>query len=253
MGLDVENFEISVGGKHIVNDISLRVLSREFVGLLGPNGCGKSTLLRAIYKAIKPESGAAKFDEMDILRANNKEVAQQIGVVSQFNELSFDFSVRQLVLMGRTPHKGFMEQDTANDVALADMAIEAVGLDGFADRSYITLSGGEKQRAVLARVITQEPRFLILDEPTNHLDIKFQLKIMSTVRSLGIGILAAMHDLTLAANYCDYIYLLKNGRVVAEGCPEQVLTEQNIYDVYEVKCYVEPSPITGRVAVTYIT
>jgi iron complex transport system ATP-binding protein len=252
MGLNIEHFEVSLSGKKIIKDISLQVLDRQFVGLLGPNGCGKSTLLRSVYRSIKPDGGIAILNNQDILRISQKALARQVSVVSQFNDLGFDFSVRQLVLMGRTPHKKMMENDNKNDIAIADNAIVVVGLEGFEDRSYATLSGGEKQRVILARAIAQQPIFMVLDEPTNHLDIKYQLKLMKTVKALNIGILAAMHDLTLASIFCSYIYLLKDGKIVNSGTPGEVLTQKNIREVYEVDCIVSPHPVSGHLTITYV-
>jgi iron complex transport system ATP-binding protein len=243
---------ISLSGTPIVKDISILIKDNQFVGLLGPNGCGKTTLLRAIYKAIKPVSGGAMLNDMNILSASAKDVAKRLSVVGQFNNLNFDFSVRQLVLMGRTPHKKMLENDNKEDIALADNAIAAVGLAGFEDRAYATLSGGEKQRVILAKAIAQSPTFMCLDEPTNHLDIKFQLKLLATVKALNIGILAAMHDLNLSALFCSYIYLMQHGKVVASGTPEEVLTQENIRNVYEVDCHVAPNPVSGHLTITYV-
>jgi iron complex transport system ATP-binding protein len=132
MTLDIKHLHISLSGKSIVNDISLRVQDKQFVGLLGPNGCGKTTLLRSIYKAVKPESGMAQLDDLDLFRTGSKTLARRISVVSQFNEMDFDFSVHELVMMGRTPHKKFLEKDNSEDIVIADKAIAAVGLEGFA-------------------------------------------------------------------------------------------------------------------------
>lgn len=252
MGLDVKNLQVSLSGNTIVHDVSMRVRDNQFVGLLGPNGCGKTTMLRTVYKSIKPDHGGVLLDKLDVLSASPKEVARRLSVVGQFNELSFDFSVRQLVLMGRTPFKKMMEPDNKEDIAIADKAITAVGLNGYENRSYATLSGGEKQRVILAKAITQHPTFMCLDEPTNHLDINFQLKLLSVVKSLKIGILAAMHDLTLAGIFCTYIYLMQKGKVVASGTPIEVLTHDNIFTVYGVDCHVTPNHKTGYLDISYI-
>ena len=246
-----QNVSMTIGDKSIIDDISLRVRGTSFVGLLGPNGSGKSTFLKCVYKAIVPDHGGVFLDEMDLLASSSRDMARRLAVVSQFQELSFDLSVRQMVLMGRTPFKRLLDGDSPEDMALAEKALADVGLAGFEDRSYATLSGGEKQRVVLARAIAQTPSFLVLDEPTNHLDIKYQLKILSTVKSLGIGVLAAMHDLGLSALFCDYVYLLKEGRIVAEGTPEEVLTSETIRDVYDVGCRVRKDPDTGRLMFLY--
>lgn len=217
MNLNVESLSVSFGEAKIVQEVSLKVRNKQFVGLIGPNGCGKSTLLKSIYKVIKPRQGDVFLSELNVIKASPKAVARKLGVVGQFNELSFDFTVREMVAMGRTPHKGMLETDNREDSDIISAALRKVNLEGHAGRSYNSLSGGEKQRVILARVLAQQPEFMILDEPTNHLDIKYQLQILNIVKKLDIGILAALHDLTLAAEYCDYLYVMKEGRVAASG------------------------------------
>ncbi|EAC5434065.1 ABC transporter ATP-binding protein, partial [Listeria monocytogenes] len=195
MKLAVEKLNLTIGDQQILKDISVQTAQGQFVGLIGSNGSGKSTLLKAIYKTLKPDSGEIYLGEMNILKSSEKKVAQQVSVVSQFNELSFDLTVEQMVLLGRTPHKGLLEQDTKADHELVTEALAKTGLSAYRKRSYLSLSGGEKQRVVLARAITQEPKFMILDEPTNHLDIRYQLEILETVKHLKIGLLAALHNL----------------------------------------------------------
>jgi iron complex transport system ATP-binding protein len=156
------------------------------------------------------------------------------------------------VMMGRTPHKHFMESDNMEDYKIAADALERVNLEKYADRSYLTLSGGEKQRVILARAIAQEPKFLILDEPTNHLDIKYQLQILSVVKSLNIGVLAALHDLSMASVYCDILYVVKDGQIIASGNPKAVLTKNLIRQVFEIDCEVYSNPITGDLAIAYL-
>ncbi len=174
-----------------------------------------------------------------------------MGVVGQFNNLGFDFSVYDMVMMGRTPHKNLMEADNKEDYEIVHNALKKVDLTTYSDRSYLTLSGGEKQRVILARAIAQEPKFLILDEPTNHLDIKYQLQIFSIVKSLKIGVLAALHDLSMAATYCDILYVVKNGEIVTYGKPNEILTKELIKSVYEIDCEIYTNPITGEMAIAY--
>ncbi|WP_338553670.1 ABC transporter ATP-binding protein [Paenibacillus sp. KS-LC4] len=252
MKLTVDHISVSFANADIVKDISLKVNSQQFVGLIGPNGCGKSTLLKSIYKVIKPKEGQVFLSDTDVLKAKPKIVSRQLGVVGQFNEMSFDFNVREMVMMGRTPHKGMLETDNQRDEEIVDEALRRVNLSHYADRSYMSLSGGEKQRVVLARVLAQQPKFMILDEPTNHLDIKYQLQILSIVKGLGIGILAALHDLTLAAEYCDYLYIIKQGRIYAGGTPEEVLTKETISDVFDVNCEIYKNPVTGGLGIAYL-
>lgn len=253
MELRADNIWVTLSDTDIVKDISIKVKDKQFVGLIGPNGCGKSTLLKSIYKVIKPKNGKVHLNELDVLKSGPKMVSKLMGVVGQFNEMSFDFSVREMVLMGRTPHKGLMEADTEADYQIVKDALAKVSLSEYVDRSYASLSGGEKQRVILARAIAQQPEFLILDEPTNHLDIKYQLQILSVVKSMKVGTLAALHDLELAAHYCDYLYVVKKGKVAAFGTPEEILTRQLISDIYEVECEIYKNPVTGGLGIAYLT
>lgn len=246
MKLSVENLDISVAKNAIVRQVSLEVPDGKTVGLIGANGSGKSTLLRSIYKSIAPTQGTIFLDDLDVLKSPNKKVAKHLGVVGQFNDLNFDLTVEQMVLLGRTPHKKMMESDTLYDHQRVQEALLRTNLMNYKDRSYISLSGGEKQRVILARTIAQEPKVMILDEPTNHLDIRYQLEILTAVKNLGITTFVALHDLELTASYCDYIYALKNGQVIAQGQPEAVLTEDLIADIYQVKCQIYQNPITEK-------
>jgi iron complex transport system ATP-binding protein len=221
-----------------------------FIGLLGPNGCGKSTLLRSVYKALKPKIGSIVLYDLDLVNAPFKDVARMLGVVGQFNEMRFDLTVLEMVIMGRAPYKKFMESDNPRDLEISKEALGKVGLAGFEERSYQTLSGGEKQRVILARVITQQPSFLVLDEPTNHLDIKYQLEILGIVKSLNIGVLSALHDLSLAAMFTNYIYFMKSGEIIADGPAGDVLTSANIENVFGVRAQIFENPF-GHLSVAY--
>lgn len=252
MELRAENMIVTLANTDIVNDISIKVKNKQFVGLIGPNGCGKSTLLKSIYKVIKPKKGSIYLGDLDVLNSEPLSVSRIMGVVGQFNDLSFDFTVEEMVLMGRTPHKKFMERDTEEDYEIVREALNKVSLTGYEDRSYLTLSGGEKQRVILARAIAQQPSFLVMDEPTNHLDIKYQLQILSIVKQMNIGTLAALHDLELAAEYCDYLYVMKQGKLMAQGTPKELLTSTLIREVYDVSCEIYTNPVTGELGIAYM-
>lgn len=252
MNLNAEHISVSLTGADIVKDISIRVENKQFVGIIGPNGCGKSTLLKSIYKVIKPQKGTVFLGDKDVIKSSARIVSKDMGVVGQFNDLSFDFTVQEMVMMGRTPHKQLMEADNMQDCKIVADALKRVDLTEYADRSYLTLSGGEKQRVILARAIAQEPKFLVLDEPTNHLDIKYQIQILTVVKSLNIGVLAALHDLPMASIYCDMLYVIKDGKLIASGSPKEVLTKKLIRQVYEIDCEIYTNPITGNLAIAYL-
>jgi iron complex transport system ATP-binding protein len=252
MVLKAEHIQVSIADAHIVKDVSVRVDHGSFVGLIGPNGCGKSTLLKSVYKVLKPKSGSVFLENVDVLASPPRKIAKLLGVVGQFNDMSFDFTVAEMVLMGRTPHKKLMETDNAEDYEIMAEALRRVDMSAYAHRKFLSLSGGERQRVVLARTIAQKPEVMILDEPTNHLDIKYQLQVLSVVKKLGIGTLAALHDLSLVSEYCDYLYVMSAGRIVASGTPQEVLTKAIIEAVYDVACETYTNPITGKIGITYL-
>ena len=251
MKLSIEHLNLSMKQRTLLDDISLKTKDGQFVGLIGANGSGKSTLLKTIYKTLKPDSGEIYLDELNILHSSEKKVAQNLSVVSQFNELSFDLTVKQMVMLGRTPHKRLLEQENKQDLQIVELALNKTNLLEYQDRSFLSLSGGEKQRVILARAIAQEPQFMILDEPCNHLDIRYQLEIMEIVKNLDIGILAALHSLEDACRYCDELYVLKHGNIIAHGKPKEILTETLIEEVYGVKCKIYQNPITQQLGFYY--
>lgn len=238
MDLRVENLHYSIEGKEIVKGASLTVDKNRFVTILGPNGCGKSSFLKNVYRVYKPTSGMIYLDDKEMKTYSLKKSAKEMAVVAQFNNLAFDCSVYDVVLMGRTPHLKMMEREHQADFDIVNQAIEEVGMTEKKNQSYLSLSGGEKQRVVLARAIAQKPSLLILDEPTNHLDIRYQLTILSIVKRLNINVLAVLHDVQMAYQYSDYIYLMKEGKFVYEGIPSEVITEKNIKDIYDVDCHI---------------
>lgn len=238
MNLEVKDLSVCIHRKHIVQNVSFEVLDGEFVGLLGPNGSGKSTLLKTLYRLMKPTEGTILWDGKNTADISQKEFAQSVAVVSQFNNLAFDFTVSEVVLMGRSPHLGALTSESENDRSIASEALEKVELGAFKDRSFTSLSGGERQRVMLARALAQQPKFLILDEPTNHLDIKHQLTTLAIVRNLGISCLSALHDLAMASRFVDRVYLMKDGCFIADGTPKSVVTKHNIKTAYDVDASV---------------
>lgn len=238
MEITVKKLEALLGGSLILDGVDLEVPSNRMVGIIGPNGSGKSTLLRCIYRVLKPTKGAVFLDGRPLQEHTIRQSAQKIAVVSQHNYYNFDFMVEDVVLMGRSPHKRSMERDNAQDYRIVAESLAKVGMAGFEKRSFSSLSGGEQQRVILARALAQQTPCLILDEPTNHLDIKYQLQMMDLVRDLGRTVITAVHDLNIAALYCDTLVALKEGRVVGSGPPQQLLTPTFIREVYEVEAQV---------------
>ena len=251
MRLQADHVNWSVDGKPILRDVSLAVESGSITGLIGPNGSGKSTLLRCIYRAQKPDSGTITLDGHDLIRMDSRESARRIAVVLQEYPSDFQFTVGEIVSMGRNPHKGMFDRDTPADRGIIRDALARVGLAGFSHRNFNTLSGGEKQRVIIARTLAQQPNFLVLDEPTNHLDIRYQLETMELVRDLGLTTLAALHDLNIAADYCDFIHVIDGGRIVASGRPAEVLQPDIIADVFGVGSSVGEDAMTGRLRISF--
>lgn len=251
MEINSEKVSVSLGGKEIVHEISLKAQQHAFTALLGPNGSGKSTFLKTVYRVLHADSGTIYLGGEPLNSLSPRAVAQRMAVVSQFNNISFDYSVEEVVMMGRSPHLGFMQGERRSDYETVEHSLELVGMLKDAKRRFATLSGGEKQRVLLARALTQQPKVLILDEPTNHLDIRYQLEILSVIRGLGITVLAALHDLGLAAQYCDYIFMLKDGTVRYQGTPREVITPAHVRDIYRVSCDIFDSPIDGKLMIQY--
>lgn len=246
MKLAVEDLAVSMAGKHIIRDIGMQVKTGEFVGIIGPNGSGKSTLLRSVYRVSQPSAGWIGLDGEDLYGLSTREVARRMAVVRQESSVEFDFSVLEIVMMGRSVHKRLFQADTALDIGICEDALERVGMREYGQRSFFSLSGGEKQRVLIARALAQQASFLVLDEPTNHLDIRYQLQVLDLVKMLGVTVLSALHDLNLAAMYCDRLYVMKDGEIVASGPPDEVLSPGLIRTVFEVEADVIMHPFTGK-------
>ena len=251
MDLRSEDVRYSVPGREILKGISLRVSDHAFHTILGPNGCGKTTFLKTAYRVLTPDSGTVYLDERPIRTMKNRESAKSMAVVAQFNNMNFETTVRDVVMLGRTPHLGFMEREREQDFEIVDDALRRVGMYENRDRSYLSLSGGEKQRVVLARAIAQQPKLLLLDEPTNHLDIRYQLDILRLVKSLKINVLAVLHDTHLACKFSDWIYLLKDGKIRYSGKPADVITAEHMKEIFEVDCEILTSE-DGQIIIRYL-
>jgi iron complex transport system ATP-binding protein len=245
VSLELQGLSVDIGGRRIASEIDIVVGDGHLVGLLGPNGSGKSTILKAMYRVHRPASGRVLLDGADLLAMRPRDAARRVAVVAQEPSLEFDFTVFEMVMIGRTPHKAAFDRDDNTDRALVIQAIERVGCQDLTGRSFNTLSGGEKQRVLIARAIAQGADHLILDEPTNHLDIRYQVEVLELVAGLGVTVLAALHDLSLAALFCDTVHLLADGRIIASGPPEAVITAEIVRHVYGADVLIIDHPETG--------
>ncbi len=232
--LSIENISVALSGVPILKDVNLTIEKGDFIGIVGPNGSGKSTLLKSIYRTIKPQVGVVYIDGNPIADMSYRKSAQSMAVVGQHNDHCFEFTVFELVMMGRAPHKKFMERDNAKDITIVEEALQKVSMMPYIDREYSTLSGGEKQRVILARALAQKAPLLILDEPTNHLDVKHQLELMSVVKELDTTTVFAVHDLNIALMYCNKLCVIEDGRIVSIGTPEELITKEMIKTIYGV-------------------
>ncbi|MGX9461619.1 ABC transporter ATP-binding protein [Shewanella sp. A14] len=249
--LDVNHLFWQVDNKTILADIHFGLPKGRMLGVIGPNGAGKSSLLRCLYRYIVPTSGHIDIFSKPIGEFSSKVLAQTIAVVQQDTPHYFDVTTEQLVTMGLIPHKGLFDPNTAQDRERVLSALTKVGLQQKALQQYEQLSGGEKQRALIARAIVQQPQILILDEPTNHLDIRYQIQILELVKSLGISVIASIHDLNLASAMCDKLLLLDKGKLIAKGTPTDVLTERQISEVFGVCCEINRHPQHGKPLISY--
>lgn len=241
--LQVDDLRVSLGGKRVLHGVSLGVERGAWVGLLGPNGSGKTTLLRAV-SGVLPFEGEVLLDGRPVRAWRPQALARRLAFVRQSMALPFDFTVEDLVLLGRSPHKRWLEGYSRDDRALLARALAGVELSGFADRSVLSLSGGELQRVFLAQAFVQEADLLLLDEPTAHLDVHHQFEFMEHVRGLvaaGRTVLAVFHDLELAARYADRLVVLREGHVAAAGTPAEVLTEALIASVFRMQAACTPA------------
>jgi len=250
--LDVANLGFSIDRTRILEDVSLTIEQGTFVGLVGPNGCGKSTLLKNIYRVLRPDGGTIRLDGDDIRTVRSREFARRMSVMVQENTVEFDLTVLDMVMLGRYAHKKLLADSSKQDKAIARRYIAEVGLEGYEERSFLSLSGGEKQRVFLARALTQEAELIVLDEPTNHLDIKYQFQIMTILKKQGITVFASVHDLNIAALYCDQIIVMKKGTIIAVGTPEEVLTRELLQDLYGIDSEISVSPVTGKPQIHYL-
>jgi len=255
--LEAHNLTVGYDDKSVLSEVYLTAARGQYIGIVGPNGSGKSTLVRSLSRALPPMGGTVTLDGVDVYAMAARELARRLAVVTQDSSVAFDFPVRDVVLMGRSPHLGRFAVETARDYEIANQAMDLTHTRPFADRPITSLSGGERQRCMIARALAQQPSVLLLDEPTAHLDINHQIEVLDLVRRLtgerDLATIVVMHDLNLASQYCDQLVLVSRGKVLAEGRPQDVVTEARIRVAYGTDVQVRQHPVTGRPYVTLLS
>ncbi len=249
--LKVNQLHWKIKNKSILTDLNFSINSGDFVGIIGPNGSGKSSLLRCLYRKNIPTSGNIDFYNNTLSSYSRNKLARNIAVVLQEPPTQFDLSVLDVIRMGLIPNKSLLAFDTPDDQKKIIKAASQVALTKHLEQSFNSLSGGEKQRVMIARAILQQPKLLLMDEPTNHLDIQHQIHILNYAKSIGITVLVSIHDLNLAASFCDKLILLDQGRIVAQGTPQQVLTETIIKQVFNVQVHIDQQPYNQKLRISF--
>ncbi|MHB1256609.1 MAG: heme ABC transporter ATP-binding protein [Dethiobacteraceae bacterium] len=249
MKIDVQNLAFTYADHQVLMGVSFSVESGTFFGIIGPNGSGKTTLLKLLSRVLRPGSGRVKLGESALESYSQNELAKVMAVVVQDTNAGYLFSVEEIVMMGRTPYLGRFQAESLQDYAIVRQALELTGCLELRQRKVAELSGGERQRVMIARALAQQPKVLLLDEPTAHLDIGYQQEILDLVKRLcltdGLTVIAVLHDLNLAAYYCNELVLLEQGLIAAAGSPAHVLTTENIARVYKTTIHVSPHPLLG--------
>jgi iron complex transport system ATP-binding protein len=249
--LTVKNLSWGVDEKTILSELNFKIQEGGFVGLIGPNGAGKSSLMRCIYRVNKPEVGRIEFLGQDVWQLSAKENARNMAVILQEQSDHLGLTVRDVVAQGLTPHKKLFEWDTPEDAMRINDVIAKASLLDLENRIFSHLSGGEKQRVMLARAILQRPKLLIMDEPTNHLDVHYQVDVLRQVKALNLTILASFHDLNLASAFCDHILVLDKGKLVTSGTPEEVFNQTLLKEVFNTSATIDSHPMNGHPRITY--
>jgi iron complex transport system ATP-binding protein len=251
MRLRLDRLGVEMDGHSLVRDLDLDADSGRITGLVGPNGSGKSTALRCVYRALRPTTGTVWLDDRELPALPRREAARSVAALTQENGSELDFTVAEIVALGRTPHLRGNQAPSRRERELCRRAMADLDVLHLADRGVLTLSGGERQRVLAARALVQEPAVLVLDEPTNHLDIRHQIELLALLRRTGTTVLIVLHDLNLAAAVCDRIGVLAGGALVTSGTPADVLTPELVRTVFGVAATVVPHPLTGDPQLLY--
>lgn len=248
--INMKNICFGYDNQDVLKDISLDFPTGEFTSIIGPNGSGKSTLLKAISLILKPKQGSVLANGIDLASMSKREIARLMSVVPQNTALEFDYSVMDVVLMGRYPYIGRFKGETAKDKEIAFQNMQYTNTYHLKNKSFNELSGGERQRVILAQALTQQPKILLLDEPISHLDLQHQIEILNLIKKLSMDekltVIAVLHDLNMAANYSDRIVMMKDGRVEYQGTPTEALTAEHIKSIFNIDVQVEVSSLTNK-------
>lgn len=247
--LDIKNLVVHVSNKTILHHITFSVQRGSFLGIAGPNGAGKSTLIKALSR-LCAFGGTIHLNGENILNYSRKSLARMVGILPAELHIPFDFSVKDIVLMGRTPYTGFYSKFTLLDEEIVQDALQATDTQLFADRMIHSLSSGEKQRVLIAQALAQKPELLLLDEPTAHLDFNHRKKILDLLWDLnkthGITIIMVSHDINYVSEYCSRLILLKDGIILADGTSHDIIKTENFHELYGIQTYIAPNPATGN-------
>lgn len=255
MVIKADRLGIAYGDALVVSDMNIQVRKGEVTSIIGPNGSGKSTVLKGLTRLLNCKKGTVFLDDRNIVEFSPKELARHIGVLPQIHSAPPDFQVKELVSYGRMPYQKWFEQSSDEDQKIIDWAMKATGVWELRDKSIQECSGGERQRVWIATVLTQQPEILFLDEPTTYLDIAHQQETMNLVKKLnrenGIGVVMVLHDLNHAMEVSDHVVVIKDGEKYAEGRPEDVITQQMMWDVYHIECDIILVPGRNKPLIAY--
>lgn len=252
--LSVENLKFGYKKELVLKDISFKIKKGEFVSIIGPNGSGKSTILKLLNHLYSPKIGEILIEGKNINSFRRKDLARKMALVPQDTFLDYEFTVEDVVLMGRHPHKKRFHKDNEDDLRIVEEALELTNTTDLRDKLINEISGGERQRVIIARALAQNPSIILLDEPTSHLDINHQIEILNLLKKLNeekdTTIIVVIHDINLASRYSDNLILVHEGEIMDIGSPEKVITEKNIKEIYNLDVIIEKNPFTNKIFLT---
>ena len=253
--MKIENISVGYRDNEVISKLSVEFGKGDFCALLGPNGAGKSTLLKAMIGFLPLSSGEIKINDRAMSSWKKKELAQEISLIPQDFQLQFDHKVRELIMMGRFPYLGYWQNYSTKDMQIVDNIIKQLDLVEFAEKNFSQLSGGERQRVTIGRALAQQSETILMDEAFSHLDINHQLEIMQLLSKINKEqnkrIILVSHNINLASEYCDRIIMLKAGKLIADGTPEAVITDENIQELYDTRLMIIKNPVSGRPNLIY--